>query len=515
MASYIARPDNTKAVITKGGGTNPSSDTTVRNNLGDNSDSTFVLRTTGTPVTWRFALTAPAIASDEFICRVGHSLRWKGGGNNKVVGVMTYRASDPVPAGYPALTTDGRTTITTTEIGYSMVSWSLADAAALRFAWYDTTTSALSSTTYELFATLYTLKRSTAVPTATTMTSSAFPAVPVNVTNVIDWEAGTPDWYGLRKITVEIRVEASSSTGAGTTPALSVGTVDYNALASGTDSITVAGSTAIANGSYKVYARATRHRENETSVATDQIGAWSSAVTLTMNAPLPVTPTITASVNQSIDRVTLNVTPVASSGYSTPLIDLERSDDGGTTWAAVRNGTDIAGTFGTPTALYDDEAPRVITVRYRARVSATYTGGVVNTGAWSTSATAVVTADEWQLKCPQDPSINIYNVRVITNPTEDITEDLGVFRPLDRRYPIVVAGKLGGWDGSFTIATITADEWDAVRAVVEAQKVLLLQSPFGWEKYVRIVGGARTIIMGTPTVPRRQVSFDYVEVGSP
>jgi hypothetical protein len=516
MPNYVVRPSSSATVVTAGGGTNPTSSTTVRNNLGDNSDTTFVTRTSNNPTTWRFALTAPTIPTDEFICRIGHSIRWKGGGNNASIGVNTYRSADPVPTFYPSLTTDGRATITSTEVGVTTVNWLRTDASALRIAWFDGTNNftSFNTTTYDIWSTVYTIKRSTAVPVATTMTASAFPAVPVNVTNTIDWEASTQDFQNLRKINVELRVEASSSTSAESTPALSIGKFNYNALVTGTDQVTVAGATAIPNGTYKMYARATRNREGLAQIDADQIGAWSSAITLTMNAALPNTPTVTTSVDTTQDKVTINVTPIATTGYTVPLIDVERSDDGGTTWTEVRDGTDIAGTFGSASTFFDYEAPRAITVKYRARVSASFSGAV-NTGLWSTPVNVVITPSLWHLKVPQTPALNAYDVRVVVNPSEDITEDLGVFRPLDRRYPVVVSGKLGGWDGEFTIATITAAEWDTIKALIEAQRVLLLQSPYGWDKYIRIVNGARTLIQGTTTTPRRRVTFQYVEVGSP
>lgn len=518
MPNYIARPDNTKTVVLNGGGTSPSTATTVRQNLGDNNDATFVTKANSNYTTWAFALTTPSVPSDEFVCRIGTSIRWKGGGNNRGIGGTVYRMGDTFPTTFSTVVTDGRAGITTTEVGLKTAAWSIADLAIMRYAWYDQTASTLSATTYELLSTVYTLKRSTALPTATTMVNSAKPSVPVQVTNTIDWESTTIESQGLRQITVELRVEANSSTGAGTTPALSEGTLDYYAIATGTDTVTVEGTTAIGNGTYKMYARATRHREGETSVAADQIGAWSTAVTLTMSAPLPTifAGGTSATVNNTTGQVTLVATSVVLGSYSNPLyFDFERTDDGGATWTVVRNGTDVVGTSANPTTVIDYEAPRGYTITYRMRVSATYTGGFLNTSAWYSPAVVTIPANTWNLKVPQDNALNVYDLRVVVNPQEDITEDLGVFRPLDRRYPIVVAGKLGGWDGEITIATITTAEWDAVKALIEAQRVLLLQSPYGWDKYIRITNGARTLIQGTTTTPRRQVTLQYVEVGSP
>ena len=518
MPTYIARPDNTKGVFYFGAGTNPTASGTVRQYLGDNSDATFVTKTTNNAITWGFILTAPSIPSDEFVCRIGTSIRWKGGGNSRTIGGTTYRTGETFPTTFSTVVTDGRATITTTELSLVTQAWSLADTAIMRYAWNDQTTTALTATTYELLSSVYTLKRSTALPTATTMTNNATPVVPVQVTNTIDWEAGTIESQGLRKITVELRIEANSSTGAGTTPALSGATLDYYAITTGTDTITVTADTALVNGTYKMYARATRHREGETSVATEQIGAWSTAVTLTMSTPIPGEPFgFTATADLNSDKVTLSAAAIVTGSYVPPkYIDYERSDDGGTTWTAVRNGTGVTATGSTPVVVFDYEAPRGYAIYYRSRIRATYTGGFLNTGPWSSgTVTVTIAADKWNLKVPQNDPLNVYNLRVVVDPQEDITEDLGVFRPLDRRYPVVVAGKLGGWDGEFTIATVTTAEWDAVKALVEAQRVLLLQSPFGWEKYIRIINGARTLIQGTTTTPRRQVTFQYVEVDSP
>lgn len=517
MPTYISRPDNTQGVVLAGGGTSPAGNLNVRNNLGDNSDATFVTRTTTTPITWAFALTAPSIPSDEFVCRIGTSIRVKGGGDARTVGGATYLSTDPLPTTFSTVVTGGGATIVTYQLGVATKTWSIAQTANMRYAWQDNTYTAFTSITYELFSTVYTLKRSTALPTATTMTNNATPIVPVQVTNTIDWEAGTNDNQKLRKITVELRIEANSSTGPETTAALATGTLDYYALATGTDTVSVTTSNSLPNTTYKMYARAIRHREGETSVATEQIGAWSAAVTLTMSTLLPGLPAgFAATVNANLSTVTLSATAFTTGSYTNPIyIEFQRSDDGGTTWATIRNGR-VLTPPSTLVTITDYEAPRGILVYYRSRVLATFTGGFLNEGNWTTaSVTATVSADNWNLKVPQQDTLNVYNLRVLTDPMEDITEDLGVFRPLDRRYPVVIAGKLGGWDGEFTIATITTAEWDAVKALVEAQRVLLLQSPFGWEKYIRIINGARTLIQGTSTSPRRQVTFQYVEVDSP
>lgn len=678
MPTYIVRPTS---VLANGGGTTPSAQATVLTNIGDNSDVTTVVKSGNSAVQWRFGLGTTSIPTDEFVCRVGHAIRWSGGGVTGIpaptVGVIAYRSIDPVPATIPTLTTTGSFTAVTTEVSYTTVSWTTAQVNSMHMVWRDNKVSPQPNvTTYDIWANIYTLKNATATPTATTMTASVYPVIPVSVTATIDWESSTYDWQNLRKITTEVRIE-SGGTGAGTGTLIATQTQDNYFTATGTQAQTITFTTGVANGTYNIYARAIRYREGQTAFSADQYGAWSSAATLTMNVAAPATPTVTPFGDNNFSRIGIGVTLNASANYGTPAsIEIQRSDNGGTTWAAIRGGTvtiprmnmisnpsfetnttgwtgtnaslsrqtaptpqsgsgllqvqanvpsstaaagtatgtsgipvapstayilsayarsqsnsrtvtvqidwyNAAGTFlsststtgvatsttawtrysttGTSPAtaafarafiqfnsilnagenhyvdavllergstlntyldfassitVYDYEMPRGISVSYRARMIAT-AGTISNVGAYSAGNSGSVTATNWNLKCPENSAINDLDINVVGQPTEDMSESVGVFRPLDRRYPIVVSGSLGSWDGSLEIITLTAAEWTSLITLLEVQKVLLLESPFGWSKYIRIVGGVRTKISGTPTAPRRHIVFDYVQTIAP
>jgi hypothetical protein len=145
-----------------------------------------------------------------------------------------------------------------------------------------------------------------------------------------------------------------------------------------------------------------------------------------------------------------------------------------------------------------------------------YSVGYPTSSAFVNSSSATVTLNaEWAIKSPTTPALNVNAVEVVDTPTEELTEDLGVFRPLDRRYPVVVAGQLGGYDGTLCIYTTTSAEWTAIRGLLESQQVLYLESGFGWSKYIRLVSGARVEIMGTTNAPRRKIEVSYVEVSAP
>ena len=524
MATYTLRPSgflSGTSYSSYGAASNAALVTT----LSDNLDSTYANRNSGGTAKTYFSLSAPTIPSTEFVVRAGHFLRYRGGGlaadvanATEQTGVLTYRASDAQPTTTPTFFPDNASVFTTLEVGYSSVSWSLADCATLRTVFYDyryNSGSLYQLNVAEIGATLYTL----AVPTITlsnqTVTTGAKPTIAVSVSATFGWEASEPDTSNMKRVVTEVRIESGGS-GVGTGTLLSYNYVDTTAFASGT--VNVAMPDVIANGSYTIYARAVRFRDGQTLsqaiATTEQASAWSSA-TLTMNNSLPTAPTVALTADQTNDRIQIDVTPVTTAGYTSPIIEVQRSDDSGATWTTVR-GWSVAGTFGSATTNYDYEAPRNNSLSYRARVTATYTGGLTFTSAWTTpGAVAISIAADWNLKCPTLPSINRVGVQVVDQPSEELTEDLGIFRPLDRRYPVVVAGQLGGWDGTLTLVTTTAAEWNAIKALLESQKVLYLESPFGWSKYIRITSGAKVDILGTLASPRRRISVSYIQVQQP
>ena len=513
MATYKVLPTS---VVEKSGVLTPSANATIVTNLSDSSDTTVVTNSGAKVAKYVFGLQTPSVPADEFVARVGASLRWKGNtAGSYTVGARVYRSTDNKPAGAFTLTPNITTGFTTTETGYTSVDWPVADMSKLRALWVDNRAKSSWATVQhaELFGTVYTIKHATAVPQNVTESSSVFATIPVDVTAVIDWETDALEWQNLLNVTVEVRVE-SGGTGVGTGVLVASKSATSFFQVSGTETINVPLTTALANGAFKVYARALRYRDDGL-VRADQYGAWSSAATLTMAAPLPTAPTFAVEVKPLASAVKLTVTPVATSGYTTPLMTVERSDDDGATWQPVRFASRVPATFGAASIIYDMEAPRATVVKYRSRVAATLSGVFVNDSLWSTTQIATVPANGWTMKELANPSHNFVDVVVVGEPSEGIEEDVGVFRPLGRKYPVIVNGTISGWDGQVSVICNTATEWESLRTIIESREVVLLESPFGWSKYVRIMTGVQSVMSGTYTTPRRAVNLSYLEVARP
>lgn len=511
MSTFVIRPTSLTSRI---GSTTPSTAATVVSYLSDNSDTTFVTHNEANgPLRCAFNLAAPTIPANEFAARLGWSIRYKGDVNGLyTIGANVIRPNED-PSGYPAIRPNSSAAFTTTQLAYKVTNWPNTDFSSLQYYWYSNRYTGTNAVEHaELFATVYTLQKATATPQGKTETQSVFPTIAVDTAVVLGWESSTFDWQNLRKVTVELRVKQGGvSADDGTL--ISQTTATFNATATGTTTLQIQVPDALQNGTYKVYARALRYRES-TEISSDQYGAWSSAATLTMNTPVPAAPTVTATADQAIDRVTINVTPVATTGYLNPFIYLQRSDDGGVSWVPVRNAFSIAGSFGAPTTFYDFEAPRGQSVEYRAYVEASKSG-FINQGLYSTHQAVVLTVDKWNLKAPLNLGIDAIGINVIGKPEESMQEDMGIFRPLNRKYPVVVSGTISSWDGTLTVQTRSNLEWQTLKAIVESQKVLYLESAFGWSKYVRLTNGAKAALAGTSSFPIRTVNLQYVEVSKP
>jgi hypothetical protein len=119
----------------------------------------------------------------------------------------------------------------------------------------------------------------------------------------------------------------------------------------------------------------------------------------------------------------------------------------------------------------------------------------------------------WWWKVPTVPALTVSAVPVLAGVGVEQQAQVGVFRPIGRDRAVVIEGGRGGWDGTYEVAISSDADWAALETLLEARATILVQDPFGYQKYVRLVSRNVTLL-GTPDAPQRRVSVSYVEVDS-
>jgi hypothetical protein len=204
-------------------------------------------------------------------------------------------------------------------------------------------------------------------------------------------------------------------------------------------------------------------------------------------------------------------------GSTSTGILLERSDDGGTTWATVPGGANLDGGLAQASSLADYSAPRGITARYRATQNALTSTSIPVSSLVSATATAVTTNDgKWWLKAYTAPGINVGGVRVLASPDYARIKEQSIDRPLGRTdgLAVVTTSTTGGVDAGLKIAATGEAEWAAVEALLKHKGTLLIQDPWGRQRWVALTGYTWTENGGVGGTSRT-ASVSSIEVGSP
>lgn len=208
--------------------------------------------------------------------------------------------------------------------------------------------------------------------------------------------------------------------------------------------------------------------------------AWDSQA-FTIDALLPGAPTMTLTPDSDNARIRIDL---SDSGGETDadFFHLERSDDGGVTWNVVRSDS-VAGLI-TPdgsgdATLYDYDAPNGVTVQYRAHASHWFNFGTpdfTTTSSGYTKDSDIWTSEVWWLKHPTRPSLNYHPV-LRSQPGRTNTATQGVFHPLGRRSPVVVADVRQGWSGEVVLRCADDNDREYLDAILADGLPLLLQGP--------------------------------------
>lgn len=302
----------------------------------------------------------------------------------------------------------------------------------------------------------------------------------------------------------EVKVFASSSYGSGSFDPSSATPV-WGSGQQNNISNSVAVGDYLEDGTYRAYVRVAK-----TINAAPFWSDWAYSG-FTINLAQPPTPTVSTAWVEAQNRTLVTVTGAAATGYDSQTFELQRSDDAGLTWTGVVDADALTPNGSFAAEIYDYTAPRGIDVAYRAR-SIAIVGSDVVASVWSTSAIVSITQDgKWWFKAMTNSSLNASAVKVLNGLDEEMFEDVGVFRPIGRTRAVVIAGSIYGRDGSYRVVTLNDAEWASMYALITHQGTLLVQDPFGEQKFIRVVS-RKFNTTGAVGSPRREIELTYVEV---
>lgn len=396
-------------------------------------------------------------------------------------------------------------------------------------------TDANRATVYEAFMDVYALARPTVTLTVnggtTPVTTTSLPVVAVTVSALIEAWQGTAYANG----DVEVRIYTQAQYGAAgfdptTTAPYWSGVKGFSALPYGNGSTPSTQTVSVTptypltpTGSFRAYARARR--------AGCSYGAQTYAA-LTMNLT-PISTSITAvsvtdkyhGTGRNVHAATVQLSSIPA-GHTAITAEVERTEFDGGTWGDwIPVGSLSIAAAGVDYTYEDGFAPRVEVppplasepqiLKYRARVVSTYSG-LRLAGDWQEVLAASDYAVGWNFKTISDGAASnvatvFYDAAVLKDPDYQQTEDIGVFRPKGRRYPVVVSNALGGVDGSLSIDAISPIELSNLTSLRELQVPVFVESADGDSRWIRIIRRSWRE-MG---IPRCQASFDFVEVEAP
>lgn len=308
-----------------------------------------------------------------------------------------------------------------------------------------------------------------------------------------------------------VKVFSAAQYGAGGfDPDTSTATLD-----SGEQSLATAASqthdftTTLANATYRSYVKVSAFPDDPDN----QWSAWDYEQ-FVVNVTPPGDPTISLSAQNSYGRVQVTINDGA--GVTTHGFQLERSDDGGTTYEPVRTDEDDDGTItGTDEVVYDFEASQGIVNTYRVRAFHDYSSGTRSFSAWVT-ATVTPLQTDWWLKHPTNPHLN-HAVTLRSFTTQSRAARSNVQQPLGGDA-VVVSDTRGPETGSITFRISSDTVRDYIKALADSTSPLLLQAEYGDHEPDRwVVLGDEEIVrlVDYSQIDERDATYGWTTVARP
>lgn len=238
------------------------------------------------------------------------------------------------------------------------------------------------------------------------------------------------------------------------------------------------------------------------------VATTTSLITIGTLTP-PSAPTFTS---VTADNTNAIVTIAFSWAVNTKTVRMWYRATGSSTWALLADYT--TGTASAGSSTYSTGA-LIFGVGYDFAISSVSTTANAET-ALTAVKTATIAVLSWWLRDPADATAS---VALNTKPgiKQPHLESTSTHYPLGSQYPVVVADRVHGQDGTLTVWTKAAADDAALMTLLLRQATLLLHHPYGELHYVRI-NTTRDVTKpysSTPAKPYREYLFSYVEVAYP
>jgi len=235
----------------------------------------------------------------------------------------------------------------------------------------------------------------------------------------------------------------------------------------------------------------------------DLLSDWAST-TFEVLYPPPAVPTLQA-VPDTDSTTSMPITAITVWQQDDPDDDpqgyvgnaeaqVQFSDDDGTTWTDLRNGTATVGT-GEQVTVYDYEAPFNTARQYQARIVGTAADQSYSD--WSDATSCTVTSDQWWIVIPTDTDYALAITRsgltpLTTNGIFELDEDeeQGVFWPPGSQTAIIVRGAVHQEEFDLDVMFTSDDDYATFTTIRRQQKTVLIRTHRG-DIWYRALGAAR------------------------
>jgi hypothetical protein len=300
-----------------------------------------------------------------------------------------------------------------------------------------------------------------------------------------------------------------------------------SAVAAGATTISLNVNENLASGGTLVVGYNTANAETITIAS-----GWDGNNPIPLSAPIfynhPINDTVygfTVGVSNGVIQPQATGTPVAVFNWNTDGwintpkahygLTIQRSEDAGKTWVTLRDGGNVSVNSQGIATITDYEITPGAQQLYRSWATWTSPSAQQWQGEPTGSLTAPIMANtQWWISSTSNPALR-YPLLVQNAFSETQKHTSGVMYPLGSRYPITIAGVVGGRDGSIDVIWNDLPNWQNFLDFLRLGEIYILLNPVENKKFYIFINSDVTWENNASSQPWRKVTIPYVETAPP